>query len=838
MLCHVQTLANAAVICYKVNGQFCDEMHQKTQNIGGVLQVFQITEFMKKLDELYQKKQFSDIESYLCGGINDALGRHDEGTALILLNELMGYYRSVSRHADCAKAAEQALALICSMGLEGTVNHGTTLLNAATGLRAAGENDQAEKVYRKAQAILESQLPAEDYRLASLYNNMSLLYAAMGRLELAAEYARKALERIEQNPDAQAELAISLSNLGGMYTRLGQSERAHRCLERAVRLFEQLPGGDDPHYPAALCALAELHFHQGEPEKSAELFRRALGLIERAYGRNDDWQTTRRNLAAAEDLIARRNAVKNKTGMELAREFYEQAGRPMLQQKYPEYACRIAAGLVGEGSECLGFDDAFSVDHDFGPGFCLWLTREDYQAIGSRLQADYQALAARWPGAPARNVTPEGTNRVGVMEIDEFFRRFTGHTHAPKADSWQDIMTWNAIPTERLASVMNGQIFEDPLGEFTRRREEFARYPEPVRLCRLGQALGRMAQAGQYNYPRAQKRQDADMMYACLAEFVSAAQETAYLLDETYMPFYKWRARGMERLEYAGSLIPLLHRLMERPAADGQAEETIEAVCACIAAELKRQGLASVEDTFLEYHKREVLQRMQQMLQNDGAEKECASMPSKKAARIAAIVDEEWRQFQQVQNEGGRASCQDDRDTFVLMRTSQFIPWAEEVLASYQQDLKRAGEQGWNLLTEKYARMMEHTAPQQYARLADRLPERSAERLQLQELLISIMMRWTREVERRCPHLMGRGRNLSSEQDGPWNVSSETYLRGELGTYSDETLRLYAQMVLELLSQGKNLVEQNMTCMARGYGYRGLEDAENACAAQACTGRP
>ena len=800
--------------------------------------MFQITEFMKKLDELYQKKQFSGIESYLNNGINDALGRHDEGTALILLNELMGYYRSVSRHADCAKAAEKALALICSMGLEGTVNHGTTLLNAATGLRAAGENDRAEEAYRKAQAILESQLPTEDYRLASLYNNMSLLYAAMGRLELAAEYARKALERIEQNPDAQAELAISLSNLGGMYTRLGKADRARQCLERAVSLFEQLPGGDDPHYPAALCALAELHFHQGEPEKSAELFRRALGLIERAYGRNDDWQTTRRNLAAAEDLIARRNAVKNKTGMELAREFYEQAGRPMLQQKYPEYACRIAAGLVGEGSECLGFDDAFSVDHDFGPGFCLWLTREDYQAIGSRLQADYQALAARWPGAPARNVTPEGTNRVGVMEIDEFFRRFTGHTHAPKADSWQDIMTWNAIPTERLASAVNGQVFEDPLGEFTRRREEFARYPEPVRLCRLGQALGRMAQAGQYNYPRAKKRQDADMMYACLAEFVSAAQETAYLLDETYMPFYKWRARGMARLEHAGSLIPLLHRLMERPAADGQAEETIEAVCACIAAELKRQGLANAEDTFLEYHKREVLQRMQQMLQNDGAEKECASMPSKKAARIKAIVDEEWRQFQQVQNEGGRASCQDDRDTFVLMRTSQFTPWAEEVLASYQQDLKRAGEEGWNLLTEKYARMMEHTAPQQYARLADRLPERSAERLQLQELLISIMMRWTREVERRCPHLMGRGRNLSSEQDGPWNVSSETYLRGELGTYSDETLRLYAQMVLELLSQGKNLVEQNMTCMARGYGYQGLEDAENACAAQARAGRP
>ena len=800
--------------------------------------MFQITEFMKKLDELYQKKRFSDIESYLNNGINEALGRHDEGTALILLNELMGYYRSVSRHADCAKAAEQALALIASMGLEGTVNHGTTLLNAATGLRAAGENEQAEKAYRQAQSILEAQLPAEDYRLASLYNNMSLLYASTGRLEQAAEYAQKAVNRIEQNPDARAELAISLSNLGGMYTRLGQSERAHRCLERAVRLFEQLPGGDDPHYPAALCALAELHFHQGEPEKAAELFRRALGLIERVYGRNDDWQTTRRNLAAAEDLIARRNAVKNKTGMELAREFYEQAGRPMLRQKYPEYAGRIAAGLAGEGSECLGFDDAFSVDHDFGPGFCLWLTKEDYQAIGSQLQADYQALAAQWSGAPARNSTPEGANRVGVMEIDEFFRRFTGHTHAPKADSLRDVMVWNSIPQERLAAAVSGQVFEDSLGEFTRRRAEFSKYPEPVRLYRLGQALGRMAQAGQYNYPRAKKRQDTDMMYACLAEFVSAAQETAYLLDETYMSFYKWRARGMEQLKHAGSLIPLLHWLMERPAADGQAEETIEAVCACVAAELKRQGLASSEDRFLECHKREILQRMQQLLQNDGTEKAEPREPERKAARIKAIVDEEWRQFQQVQNEGGRASCQDDRSTFVLMRTSQFTPWNEEVLASYQQDLNRAGDQGWNLLTEKYARMMEHTAPQQYARLADRLPKRGPERLQLQELLISIMMQWTREVEQRCPHLMGRGRNLSSVQDGPWNVSSETYLRGELGTYSDETLGLYAQMVLDLLAQGENLVEQNMTCMARGYGYRSLKDAENACAAQSHTGRP
>ena len=794
--------------------------------------MFQIKEFMKNLDELYQAKRMSGIESYLKDGINEALGRHDEGTALILLNELMGYYRSVSRHEACKQCAKQALALIDSLGLEGTVNHGTTLLNAATGLRAAGDCDGAKAFYQQAKAILEKQLPAGDYRLASLYNNMSLLYASTGELEQAKAYAENAVCQIAGTQDTAAERAISLSNLGSICIRLGQTGQARQSLEQAVHLFEALPGGDDPHYPAALSGLAELYFRQGELDKAAELYRHALERIERIYGKNDDWQTTRRNLSAVEDLRARRTAAAGRTGMELARAFYEQAGRPMLREKYPAYTDRIAVGLAGEGSECLGFDDAVSVDHDFGPGFCLWLTKEDYQAIGSRLQADYQALVNQWKGFPARNSTPEGANRVGVMEIDDYFRRFTGHTHAPPADTLRDVMVWNAIPQEQLAAAVSGQVFEDPLGEFTRRRAAFSRYPEPVRLYRLVQALGRMAQAGQYNYPRARIRKDPGMMYACVTEFVAAAQETAYLLGGRYMPFYKWRLRGMEQLEQATELLSLLNQLIERPAHDEQMEELMGKVCACVVNRLREQGLTDSKDPFLERHKQELLQRMDRLLHSGAQADKKASAPEGKAARIQAIVAEEWQQFQKVQNEGGRAPCQNDQKTFVRMRTSQFETWNEQVLASYQRDLNAARENGWNLLTEKYARMMEHTAPEQYEQLKDRLPRRSPARLQMQELLVTIFMRWTRALEQRYPNLMGEGRVLSSAQDGPWNVSSETYLRGELGSYSDETLCLYAQMVLNCLEQGENLVEQNLAGVARSYGYGTLESANQACASR------
>ena len=50
---------------------------------------------------------------------------------------------------------------------------------------------------------------------------------------------------------------------------------------------------------------------------------------------------------------------------------------------------------------------------------------------------------------------------------------------------------------------------------------------------------------------------------------------------------------------------------------------------------------------------------------------------------IDQIVALEWKQFQAVQNEGGRAACQDDWETFQIMRKSQFMAWDMDVLISF-----------------------------------------------------------------------------------------------------------------------------------------------------------
>ncbi len=79
-------------------------------------------------------------------------------------------------------------------------------------------------------------------------------------------------------------------------------------------------------------------------------------------------------------------------GLELSEKYYNAFGKEMIEKNFPSLKGRVAVGLVGQGSECLGFDDNISKDHDYGPSFCLWLTREDYQVYGKALAEESRKL--------------------------------------------------------------------------------------------------------------------------------------------------------------------------------------------------------------------------------------------------------------------------------------------------------------------------------------------------------------------------------------------------------------------------------------------------------------
>ena len=64
-------------------------------------------------------------------------------------------------------------------------------------------------------------------------------------------------------------------------------------------------------------------------------------------------------------------------GLELSKRYFEEYGRPMLQKNFADVLSKLAVGLIGSGSECYGFDDDTSTDHDFEPAFCIFIPDED-----------------------------------------------------------------------------------------------------------------------------------------------------------------------------------------------------------------------------------------------------------------------------------------------------------------------------------------------------------------------------------------------------------------------------------------------------------------------------
>ena len=148
------------------------------------------------------------------------------------------------------------------------------------------------------------------------------------------------------------------------------------------------------------------------------------------------------------------------------------------------------------------------------------------------------------------------------------------------------------------------------------------------------------------------------------------------------------------------------------------------------------------------------------------------------------------------------------------------------MLKSYIHDFNRANERGWNLITEKYGRMMESTAPHRYEQIKDSLPEIPEAKKEIIESIVAIQVQWMEEFAVKYPKAAGNARSIHTREDSPFNTSYETYLRGEISTYSDETLDLYGRFIAQLSIEGKNLAEMIMNHTALLYGYKSLEELE------------
>ena len=282
-------------------------------------------------------------------------------------------------------------------------------------------------------------------------------------------------------------------------------------------------------------------------------------------------------------------------GLELAKQYYEACAKEVLNSQFAHIMPYLAIGLAGSGSECYGYDDNISLDHDFEPGFCIFLPEESIvdRRTAFLLERAYAKLPNEFMGIKRNPVNPVGGSRHGVIRIADFFSQKVG-----SADGNLSLEEWFTVPEYGLLEATNGEVFFDAYGQFTRIREKLSYFPEDVRLKKLAGHLLIMGQAGQYNYFRCISRKETAAAQLAIFEFVQSALHVIFLLNKSYMPYYKWSFRKLRDLPELSELAKDLEHLLSSGNTEAEVTEKtkiIQNICTAISQELQFQGLVKAK---------------------------------------------------------------------------------------------------------------------------------------------------------------------------------------------------------------------------------------------------
>lgn len=595
-------------------------------------------------DNMFGNHTLEEIYDFLTESINLAYAEKDYSSAITLLNEMIGFCRDTDKRDECLRYCNQVIDLMRQLKLCKNVGYGTTLLNVANAYRAFYLFDESLKFYKDTEIIYKDKLPEGAFNFAGLYNNWSILYEEMGDYLNARKLIKKALDIVDQYPQAVIEQATTRTNLAEVLLSLIKEDKTGKYKEKYFDMvleylkeadeIHKKSEGKDFHYSSVLSAFGDAFYINGEYEKSALYYEKAMNELKKHVGKTDAYNRIKNNYKKAKEHIS-------SVFLEKCRQFYIEYGIPMIHEKFPEYENRIAAGLAGEGSECFGYEDNISKDHDFGIGFCMWLTKEDYEKIGLQLEREYKKIVEKYYkdcGNGDFEYENYGEkifleknkylmNRRGVFIIDKFYENLLTFKNIIVNNNISlDNNKWLLLQEDKIALSINGEIFRDDLNIFSSIREKIkGYYPEKVRLLKLADQIHIFSQNGQYNYGRMMARGDYVTAGICISQAIKSAMSIVYLLNRIYAPYYKWMRRGMKDLKVLSDIGDMLDEIsitelqncawehyMYNSAVINKNDKKVvilEKIAEKILKELCNQNIISGTNTFLDFYCHEIAEK-------------------------------------------------------------------------------------------------------------------------------------------------------------------------------------------------------------------------------------
>lgn len=425
---------------------------------------------------------------------------------------------------------------------------------------------------------------------------------------------------LENNSKMNVPLAISYNNLYEIQKLAKSNSSSIENLRKAEQILLKETGTNHPLYASVLNNMADYEFSNKNYTEALSLYKKALEIVRACYGeKSEAFLSVSKNIDFVEDFIktlsikepsssdfendfkpnkfdCTNSNSKRLTGLERA-EIVAKYTSEFIKAKYPDLYSRICLALVGVGSECLGFDDEISEDHDFSSRCQIFLDDSDYKTYKSDLESSLKIFCK-----DLESLTSNLKDiNVEIMSIPNFYKYYTLFENGPKTES-----EYRKVPMDLLCVATNGKVFLDNLGKFSEIRNRLLNfYPEDIRLKKIAFQLNKMAQSGQYNYSRMIKRGDTVAANIAQGEFVKHYLEFVHLLNKKYMPFYKWSYRSACSLEILGNFThDNLKKLSE--ASISEKESLIEEICSTVVNTLNELGLSNSKIDFLTYQAEEV----------------------------------------------------------------------------------------------------------------------------------------------------------------------------------------------------------------------------------------
>ena len=579
-----------------------------------------------KLDELNKKREQYQTEGNILKEIeilrvilNETEKQYglESDEYIKALNELGGTLKYVGYYDEAEDNLLKSLEIIKKKYGDNNLPYATSLLNLTEVYRFAQKFNLLEENYKKIVKIYQDNSADNSFSYAGLCNNFGLYYQNVGNMKAAYDLHLKSLDILKHYDSEEylLEYAVTLSNLFNPCYQLGMKEKAIEYLYKAIEIFEKNVGKEHPLYSASLNNMAIYYYNERQLEKAIEFFEKAAEISKKTMGLDsDNYKNILSNIEFIKEELekksntnssqktkvdnneveenSKKEDLENIKGLELSKKYFYDLVLPEFEKNLNNVLPLCAFGLVGEGSECYGYDDKISQDHDFGPSVCIWLRKDDYLKHKDKINEVLKKLPKTYLGFQELKESEWGSDRRGLLNIEDFYFKFLGSSKAPET-----IADWQKIPETALATVTNGEVFLDNLGEFSKIRNDLLNYyPEAMRQNKIATRLMNISQHGQYNYTRCLKRNDLVAANQCLYLFVDEVIHLVFLLNRRYKIFYKWSNRALLDLKILGREI---HKLLEDMVFAQNKIPYVRKICKVLAEELRNQKLTNCDSEFL-----------------------------------------------------------------------------------------------------------------------------------------------------------------------------------------------------------------------------------------------